>query len=320
MLLFLYGKDEYRISSSAQKMKEKFIADRDPQGLNVHTFYAPESSLDDVLHVYTAPPFLAEKKCLFFYGFLAEAKTYESFLLNLYERMEADTMPVDTILVFVEYTDTWRTKIAKNISKKLESEPYTQRFDLLKAGQLSTWIMSEVVERGASIDSRAAQVLAQALEPDMWSIHHTIDQLIAYTKGKKIQQADVSLFLPESATDNIFALVDTIFSQKAAQSFQLLHEQYNAGSDAGYVFAMLIRQCRILLQLQSYTGPTQGAAKAVGVHPYVAKKSMALVNTISSENIRSLYHQLLVVDQGVKTGKTTYNEGLDTTLLQFMLK
>lgn len=317
MLFFLYGTDSFRINQYLKKIRTKFVADRDPQGLNTHQFSATDASEEQVLQVYATPPFLAEKKMIILHDFLVEAKKFEPLVKKIQVDIEAKAIPADTIMVFVETNNKWRTKVAKELAARLQQEQYAQEFLQLEGAQLGGWVATEVAERGGSINRQAANQLATNVGDEMWALHHTIDQLVAFCGEREVSPSDVEQFLPEAATDNIFQLVDTIFARKGTLVFSLLQAQYNAGSDAGYVFAMLIRQCRILLQLASFEGPAAGAAKALGIHPFVVKKSGGLLKQINQETLQSFYTTLLSIDMAVKTGKGQYESQLQSLLLDW---
>ena len=241
-----------------------------------------------------------------------------------------------------------KTKVAKELFARLQKEKYAQAFDALSGVKLSAWIASEVKERGGTIDKQAVQYLAQNVGNDMWRLNSLIDQLISHSEepepvpseveGRNLSKAtgddttedsvrqtsvaskdpsamrlgitveNVQLFLDEKADDNIFNLVDAIVAKQGKLAFAMIQEQYRRGEDAQYIFAMLLRQVRILLELRDLFEREDAAqshmlAERLGLHPFVVKKSLPIVKRYTMDELRRTYGELLELDVKTKTGQ-----------------
>jgi DNA polymerase-3 subunit delta len=127
---------------------------------------------------------------------------------------------------------------------------------------------------------------------------------------------DVKLFLPEKVDDSIFNLVDAIVAKQPKNVFKMIQEQYRKGEDAQFVFAMILRQFRILLELRDLFErednlPSDIIAKRLALHPFVVKKSLPLLKRYSLEELKNIYHQLLEIDIKTKTGRGDQSVLLD---------
>lgn len=309
MIIFVYGTDGFRIHEHVHKLATRFSAERDPQQLNfarIDCQKQPQGLMEQIF----AAPFLAEKRMVVVEHVLASSnKELQQALL---EKVEEQAIPDTTILVLVEHQEKFKTKLAKQLFERLSKEKFAQQFSSLTGAQLAGWIASEVQSRSGSIERNAAQHIAMHAG-DMWRIHSLIDQLCAYKQGKEITIADVELFVEKQADDNIFTLVDAIVGKRKKDVFAMLEQQYNNGKDAGYIFAMLLRQFRILLELRELidTGNNMrdpGLAKAMGLHPFVVKKSIPAAQKFSLEQLHNIYDQLLSID--IKTKKGLANQRL----------
>jgi DNA polymerase-3 subunit delta len=123
----------------------------------------------------------------------------------------------------------------------------------------------------------------------------------------EITLPDVQLFLDEKADDSIFNLVDAIVAGQAKKAYEMIQEQYRKGEDAGYVFAMLLRQFRILLEIRDLYErednlQSDALAKKLGLHPFVVKKSLPFVKRYTLQNLKDIYQKLLDIDVKTKTG------------------
>ena len=127
-------------------------------------------------------------------------------------------------------------------------------------------------------------------------------------KDKPCTTDTVRLFLNETADDNIFNLVDAIVAKKPEKVYAMIREQYDQGQDAHYIFAMLVRQFRIMLELKDALTSTPATppdvlAKTLGIHPFVVKKTIPLLRAYTLIELKAVYAELLSMDIKTKTGK-----------------
>jgi DNA polymerase III subunit delta len=314
MILFLYGKDTFRSRAQLKKMITKFKEDRDPQGYNTVTVDCVTETPAKVQEQMLAIPFLAEKRMVVIENLLISKQ--KELAQTILDRIEAQSFPDDTILVFWEGNDKFRTKVAKELFARLGKEKFAQGFEELSGTKLDAWIIDTVKRRGGQIARSAAQDLSRHLGSDTWRLNTLIDQLIAFKNNEEITPSDVLLFVDEKADDNIFNLVDAIVQKKPKKVFHMIEEQYTQGKDAHYVFAMVARQFKILLELKdasiSESFQTGGTlAKAMGLHPFVVKKTMPMVKQYKLEELEKVHSDLLLLDKKTKIGQGDLRTLLD---------
>jgi DNA polymerase III subunit delta len=306
MILFLYGKDTFRSRNQLHKMIEKFRADRDPQGLNVTRLDCEKMDPAAIWDQLLAAPFLAEKRMVVLENVLL-SKKYE-FHKALLTRIEEKTLPDSNIIMFWDGLDTVKKKEVKALFVRLAEEKYAQRFDILSDIKREGWIAAEVEQRGGKIERNALRYFLQNVEDDMWYLNTLIDQLVCYSSGKEISSETVRLFVSEKVDDNIFNLVDAIIAKQPKKVFVMMQEQYRQGKDVQYVYAMVLRQFRILLELRDMFDREEALqstvlAKKLGLHPFVVKKSLPLVKQYTISVLEEIYRHLLELDIQIKTGK-----------------
>ncbi|OIO19719.1 MAG: DNA polymerase III subunit delta [Candidatus Magasanikbacteria bacterium CG1_02_32_51] len=306
MLLFLYGKDTFRSKQQLKKMVEKFKVDRDPQGYNVVELEASQETSGNIMSQILTTPFLAEKKMIVIKNLLNESN-HKDFLPEILLRIEENRLPENNIIIFWESNDTFKTKNAKMLFEKLKKEKFTQNFGELKGLDLFSWIKNEIATRGGKIDLKALNFLVQNFGSDMWSLSNIVDQLLSYT-SEEISLANTQKFLGEKVDDNIFNLIDFIVGKQKDKVFKMIRKQYEKGEDAQFIFAMLLRQFRILLELREIYEKQDNMhsadlAKILGLHPFVVTKSMSFVKRYTLTQIKDIYLKLLEMDKKTKTGQ-----------------
>lgn len=286
-------------------MMEKFRSERDPQGLNLVRISC-DVSRGNIMQEILSAPFLAEKRMVVLEGLLSTSLT--TVQEALLARIEEKSIPQDIILIVSDALEKPKTKSAKALFERLTKEQFVQHFEELTGPKLTGWLMADAKDRGGDMGRDAATFLATTIGSDMWKLSGVLDQLVSYASGRSITPQDVSLFVEEKIDDNIFTLVDAIVQKQTARVFKLIQDQYKAGNDAGYVFAMIVRQYRILLELRDVYDrgeDVQSArlVKELGIHPYVIKKSLPMVKRYTKEELSKIHEQLLTLDKSAKTGK-----------------
>jgi len=327
MNIYLHGPDTFRSRQQMKKMVAKFKVDRDPQRLNVVILDIEKEEPGNVLQQILATPFLAERRMIVLENLLS-ATSKKDLQEEIFNRVKDKKISESNVLLFWESGNKPKTDIAKKLQKLLAKEKFAQEFAELKGVQLGSWIKQEVEERGGKIQPQAVQYLVANVGGDSWLLSSLVEQLVAYVadadnpsptlpyKGREIGVSDVQLFLDERADDNIFNLVDAIVAKQPKQVFRMIREQYTQGKDPHYVFAMILRQFRILLELRDVYDRednigSNDLAKKLGLHPFVVKKSLPFVKRYTLDQLKNIYQSLLEFDIKTKTGGSDQSVLLD---------
>src|SRR3989338_4102857 len=309
MIFFIYGKDTFRSREYIHKMVEKFRLYRDPQGLNVSFVDCETQTAPAVAESLLTMPFLAERRMIILRHSLSSKQA------NLQETLRAlveeKKIPSSNVAVFWDTLDAWKTNAAKALAERLLQEEFVQKFDLLSGNQLVEWIAKRGEQRGTTIEKQAALFLAAHVGNDIWYLAGLIDQLAAYASSSKDQSvhlSDVRLFVDEKSDDNIFNFVDALVAKRGASVFAMMREQYRERHDPGYLFAMVVRQFRILLEMRDLFDhedslQSETMAKKLELHPFVVKKSLPFVKRYSLAEFKAVYDESLMIDIQTKTGQ-----------------
>lgn len=344
MIIYIYGGDTFRSRQYLKKTIEQFKKQRDPQGYNVVILDAKIEETGKILSEITAAPFLAEKRMVVLENALSS--TDKDLLSELVERVKSKDIPESNVIVFWQGEVFGKSGAAKELAGLLAKEKYAQEFKSLEVGELSAWIWKEVTVRGGKIGSHALVYLARHTGQDMWLLNTLLDQLLAYTtspvilsaseeslgsdirdsstplrvgrndNSREITLSDVQLFLAEKEDDNIFSMVDAVVSGNKKVAFKLLDDQRKLGEDNTYLFSMILRQFRILIQLRDLFDredkmTSDALATTLGLHPYVVKKSLPLVRQYPLAKLKNIYQHLLEIDIKTKTGQGDQSMLLD---------
>ncbi|MFA6534528.1 MAG: DNA polymerase III subunit delta [Patescibacteria group bacterium] len=304
MIFFLYGPDTYRSRQKLTEIKQKFLVEVDKSALNLAILDGAKLRPADLNSALATPPFLARKRLVVVTGLLSRKKNKEESEGEKEDReaiieiLKRDNLLKDVILIFWE-GDKVDERTA--LFKRLNKEQYAQKFDLLRDAELLTWLKVETKKRGGVFAPGAGEKLVESVGSDLWQISSELDKLIAFAAGEAITLAQVTSQVKGKLDDNIFNFVDAIAQKNQKLAQKLLSDQLDSGANELYLLSMLIRQFRILLQLQDLGNVNkQQAAVALKLHPFVIQKALPQVRNFSPQKLRQIYRQLLETDIKIK--------------------
>jgi len=275
--------------------------------LNTSRFDGRSLSLSLLQHTCDSIPFLTDRRLVIINNLFVSDPPYLEELLNY-----LPMLPESTRLVFLENHELpQKHPILKAAS---ESEKgFFKTFSRLEGNQLESWIRQRIISAGGQISHRAVHMLAINVGNDLDLLDNEIEKLLLYKGSLPIDTADISLLCPSVAEASIFELVDAIGSRHGQSAAQLLQNKLNEGADPFYLFAMIVRQFRLLIQVkelaESGAKPT-AAAKELKIHNYVAGKIYQQSHNFSLEQLEQIYERLLEIDIEVKTGQTDLTTAL----------
>jgi DNA polymerase-3 subunit delta len=316
-IFFLYGNDEFAI---ARKLKE-FEADfPDPTSADMNTarLEARSMSEDDLNNAVNAMPFLAERRLVLLASPSAKYNnpSLRKKFLDFLEKMQDATR-----LVIYESVDPrdvekhWLVKWAGKNEKLIQA----RAFMLPRLKDMTGWIVNETKNQGGKIEPRAAEMLKDMVGVDTRQAGMEIAKLLAYVNwARPITGQDVEAVCIVTAQQSVFDFVDALANGNGKSAQYLLHRLLE-NEDSFSLWGMVVRQFRLLIQAREILdgrGNKDDVARALGVHPFVAEKTTQQAARFSIEELESIYHRLLNIDEGVKTSQVTLDLAMDTLVVE----
>ena len=322
VVYLLHGDDEYTIAQEVAKLEANLgddaLREANTTSLDGHSF-----NLDDLVSVVSPMPFIAKRRVVILTHPLArlESKEAKAKFFNkqkltkdrekIIENFEK--VPLTTALVLVEHkllTSDWERK--KGNLHWLErwagsdrERVYIKAFPL---GNMEGWIQNRAAQEGGQFTYEAARRLAELVGADTRLADQEIRKLLDYADYKRpVEKEDVDLLTPDSSQADVFAMVDALGmrdGQKASLILQRLLEQ----QEHGFIFAMVVRQFRLLLLVREILdgggGGDEIAAKLgfLGLKKWMSRKLIPQAKRFSLPVLEEIYHRLLNLDDDVKSG------------------
>lgn len=322
VVYLLHGDDEYTIAQEVAKL-EANLGDDALREANTTSLDGRSFNLDDLVSVVSPMPFITKRRVVILTHPLArlESKEAKAKFFNkqkltkdrekIIENFEK--VPLTTALVLVEHkllTSDWERK--KGNLHWLErwagsdrERVYIKAFPL---GNMEGWIQNRAAQEGGQFTYEAARRLAELVGADTRLADQEIRKLLDYADYKRpVEKEDVDLLTPDSSQADVFAMVDALGmrdGQKASLILQRLLEQ----QEHGFIFAMVVRQFRLLLLVREILdgggGGDEIAAKLgfLGLKKWMSRKLIPQAKRFSLPVLEEIYHRLLNLDDDVKSG------------------
>jgi len=314
---FLFGNDEFAITRHLKEFSADFT---DPTSADMNTarLDARSMSENDLNTAVNAMPFLAPRRLVLLadpsgrYSKPSDRKKFEAFLekvpdtarLVVYESIEPR-----------EVEKHWLVKWAAKNNKLVK----TQAFMLPRPWEMTGWIVNETKSQGGTIDPAAAAQLAEMVGVNTRQAGQEIAKLLAYVNWERlIRVQDVETVSIVTAEESVFDFVDALAGGNSRSAQHLLHRLLENG-DAFSLWGMVIRQFRLLLlarEVLDARGDKDEVTRALGVHPFVAEKTTNQARSFTLPVLEKIYHRLLEIDEGAKTGQVTLDLALDMLVVE----
>ncbi len=324
-VIFMYGNDEFAMARRLAEFGSIFT-DASSAGMNTARLEARTMTEDDLNNAVNAMPFLAKYRLVLLANPSARYSTPQARkkFLDFIEKV-----PPTAKLIISENVDvkTYRDKARQ----EKEDEKHwlvkwirkaglgLERFALPAQWEMTGWINKNVKDQGGQIEQAAAAKLAEMIGPDTRQAAQETAKLLAYVNwARPIKLQDVEAVSIVSAEPEVFATVDALASGNRTVAQRLLHGMLQ-NEDAFGIWGMVLRQFRLLLLAREVIeagGGQRQVEQALGVHAFVAEKVFGQAQRFTLPALEQIYHRLLEIDEGAKTGQMS----LDLALEMFVVE
>lgn len=332
MYYIFHGADEFSRAEQVQKFRAQM---GDPQFADLNTAYfdGRKLALGELTHACDAVPFLSDKRLVIVEGMLARfdprrkksedeagEQIEEEANPGLAKELAAylPRVPETTRLIFVE-----AKTLAKNnpIIKHAATDKtaHVKEFAAPDLKKLPGWIAGRVKEKGGAIEPDALKELAAHIGGDLRLLDNEIEKLLTYRLNQPIRVEDVRAIVASVTESSIFDLVDAIGRRATNEALQLLHDQLAHNAAPIYLFSMIARQFRLLLQMRDLSARGKSVDQAAAqwkMHTFVAQKTSAQARNFSLAQLEAIYRKLLDADIAIKTGRSEPMLTLDLLVVE----
>lgn len=309
MFYIFHGDDRHSQQETLAELSEK-LGDASMLALNT-TRFEGVVPLRELRQACDSVPFLSQRRLVIVEDALSKSGS-GAFIDELIEYLPH--LPDSTRLIFLE-SKALRGNHRLLTFAKSQENGYVKSFVRPEGRALERWVQEEVEARGGQIVPRAVHVLVSSMGNNLSLLSNEIEKLVLYTEGRDpITAEDVSLLCPRVTETSIFDLVDALGTGDGGAAATLLQTKLNEGADPFYLFAMIVRQFRLLIQTKELAEDglrPPAIASALNTHPFVAGKLHGQSKHFSLAQLEQIYAHLLETDVKAKTGKADMTTSLN---------
>lgn len=301
MFYIFHGDDAHSQKETLDDLLAR-LGDRSMLELNT-TRFRGAVTLGQLRQACDSIPFLAKRRVVIVENGLSQTNSRE-FVDDLIGYLPH--LPEFTRLIFLE-SQTLRSNHRLLSFAEKQENGFVRAFTRPEGRALERWVQQRVQESGGDIEPRAIHLLVSSTGNDLSLLANEVEKLVLYRLDNgPITAEDVAALCPYAAEASIFELVDALGARDGRAAASLLQTKLNEGADPFYLFAMIIRQFRLLLQTKELA--EQGLrppaiASRLRIHSFVAGKVYQQSQRFSLAQLEHIYGHLLQTDVGVKTGQ-----------------
>ena len=323
VVYIFYGDDAVAINESIAELKSR-IGDPSTTELNYSALDGHSLAIEQLETAGRSLPFLADRRLTVLNHPLAlmQSKANRKRVMALLE-----ALPDESAVVLAEFgplqtekekrnrKESWLLKWAVSMGRKV----YVKKYSAPKDSQLTGWIITRARKMGGEFEPQAASSLAKLISNDVRLADQEIIKLLTYVNYERpVSETDVeklTALLPEGG---IFDLVDALGNRNRKKAISEFHRLL-ADNDVQSIFGMIVRQFRLLVQSREIIdqqGGKQEIANLLKIHPYVGEKLAGQARHFTQPQLDGIFHRLLEIDSGLKTGKMSTDLSIDLLIAE----
>lgn len=252
------GEDEFL----AERATKKIIAEAG-DGVEVSTLRAGEVTEGEIAMV-TSPSLFAEDRVVLVKNTELSGKEPTEVLLN------ACVDPAPGIVLIIQHTGGGRQK---SLVPKFKKIAEVHEVNPLNDGQRRTWLTEEFRSHGVRPTPDVVAAVLESVGSDLRELASAVSQLVADTDGE-ITVAAVREYYVGVAEVAGFDIADQAVAGRADRALASTRRALQLGISPVTIAAALAHKVGDIAKLYGVRGNPEQIARTVGMHPFVAKKTM----------------------------------------------
>lgn len=200
-------------------------------------------------------------------------------------------------VVIWEEKETLDTR--KKVIKELVSAFTRQNYEPLDPARAVEWIIQYCQSRQIEIGRDGARLLIDYHGPNLAILSSEIDKISLFVRKEDrsvIAASHVKELSLSSVEANIFEIYDHVTGRNLKALMRSLHNFRDSNPDEWYLFILLVKQMRNLLQLKLKVKPD--------AHPYAIQKLTKVLSLWDDSEVYQSYKDLLEIEVRVKKGES----------------
>lgn len=303
MIITLTGSNTFGLLAALKQLADAFVTEYTDMGLE--RLDGEEASFDRIRESLESLPFLASKKLVV----LKHPSANKEFVEKVPDLLAG--VPETTDVIIVE------SKLDKRLSyyKFLKKQSDYQEFNELDESGLAKWLVSSAKEQGGEISLPDARYLVERVGARQQILANELAKLLNY--DTKITRQSIELLTEPTPTSTIFELMDAALNGRTKRALMLYAEQRAMKVEPQQIIAMLAWQLHVLAIVKTAKSHDSASiAKEAKLNPFVVRKSQAIADQLSVNELKSLIHRTLELDIRLKSEAIDADEAIQLHLIK----
>ena len=259
----------------------KAIVAQASEGVEVTTLRAGDVSEGEIAMA-TSPSLFAEDRVVVVKHAELAGKEPTEILL------QACVNPAPGITLIVEHTGGGRQKA---MVKKFAKVAEVHKADPLKDNERRSWLMEEFRSHGVRPTPDVAAAVLESVGSDLRELASAVSQLVSDTEGELTVEAVRAYYVGVAEVAG-FDIADQAVAGRADRALASTRRALQLGTSPVSIAAALARKVGDIAKLHGVRGNPDQLARTVGMHPYVAKKTMQVARQWSGDAVS---HAVIIV-------------------------
>ena len=315
MVYLVFGEQELLINKMIDKLAKSELNEIDE--FNLVFFDAHKTPLYEIINDASTLPFMADKKvvvvknCYFLTNENPKLEFEQSFN-ELEEYLETDNK--DTSIIFSVVSTKLDDK--KPLVKKIKEKAKIYALDSVSKKDLPRVVRQIFEKHEVEITTEALNEFISRCGDDMFLISNEIEKISCYSK--KIDIKDINLLVAKKLEDNVFEMIDAIFSKKMDKVFKIYYDFKLNNNEPLSLISVIASQVRFLYQvmvLKDKGYSENNIANELSCHPYRAKLALEKVYRLTKMDLTDILEDLSDLDIKIKSGEIDRFVGFELFLL-----
>ena len=259
----------------------KAIVAQAGEGVEVTTLRAGDVSEGEIAMA-TSPSLFAEDRVVVVKHAELAGKEPTEILL------QACVDPGPGITLVVEHTGGGRQKA---MVKKFAKVAEVHKADALKDNERRSWLMEEFRSHGVRPTPDVAAAVLESVGSDLRELASAVSQLVSDTESELTVESVRAYYVGVAEVAG-FDIADQAVAGRADRALASTRRALQLGTSPVSIAAALARKVGDIAKLHGVRGNPDQLARTVGMHPYVAKKTMQIARQWSGDAVS---HAVIIV-------------------------
>ena len=202
--------------------------------------------------------------------------------------LQACVNPAPGITLIVEHTGGGRQKA---MVKKFAKVAEVHKADALKDNERRSWLMEEFRSHGVRPTPDVAAAVLESVGSDLRELASAVSQLVSDTEGELTVESVRAYYVGVAEVAG-FDIADQAVAGRADRALASTRRALQLGTSPVSIAAALARKVGDIAKLHGVRGNPDQLARTVGMHPYVAKKTMQVARQWSGDAVS---HAVIIV-------------------------